>query len=350
MRRTVVGLLTLLLLLPALWARDDKDKKEGPATPAEQYQALVKEYTEAQQAYTAALRGAKTQEERQKVTQEKAPKINEYTPRFLALARKHQQDPIALDALAWVIANGPFASRKDVEEAMDMVLKDHVNNPQIAKLCPNLGATSAPGAEKLLRAILEQNPTHEVQGIACLALATRLHRQALAAERGGKEDEAKKSKTEADELFDRVAGEFADIPAVQRSVLTPGSPLPSAAIRRLIEKTTDKNAKGIGYYTLAQRLKQDAEKAADQGKNAEAEKAYQEAEQLLEKIAGEFTDVPYGRNQKLGAVVTRDLFEIRHLAIGKPVAEIEGEDLDGKKFKLSDYKGKVVLLDFWGNW
>jgi len=38
------------------------------------------------------------------------------------------------------------------------------------------------------------------------------------------------------------------------------------------------------------------------------------------------------------------------LEVGKIVPEIEGEDLDGKEFKLSDYRGKVVLLDFWGNW
>jgi len=38
------------------------------------------------------------------------------------------------------------------------------------------------------------------------------------------------------------------------------------------------------------------------------------------------------------------------LQVGRVAPEIEGEDIDGEKFKLSDYRGKVVLLDFWGNW
>jgi cytochrome oxidase Cu insertion factor (SCO1/SenC/PrrC family) len=36
--------------------------------------------------------------------------------------------------------------------------------------------------------------------------------------------------------------------------------------------------------------------------------------------------------------------------VGKPAPEIVGFDTDGVNFKLSDYKGKVILLDFWGNW
>jgi peroxiredoxin len=36
--------------------------------------------------------------------------------------------------------------------------------------------------------------------------------------------------------------------------------------------------------------------------------------------------------------------------IGNRAPDIQGEDLDGKKFKLSDSRGKVVLLSFWGNW
>lgn len=36
--------------------------------------------------------------------------------------------------------------------------------------------------------------------------------------------------------------------------------------------------------------------------------------------------------------------------VGRVAREIEGEDIDGHRFRLSDYRGKVVLLDFWGNW
>ena len=38
------------------------------------------------------------------------------------------------------------------------------------------------------------------------------------------------------------------------------------------------------------------------------------------------------------------------VAVGMRGPQIEGEDIDGKPMRLDDYRGKVVLLDFWGNW
>jgi cytochrome oxidase Cu insertion factor (SCO1/SenC/PrrC family) len=38
------------------------------------------------------------------------------------------------------------------------------------------------------------------------------------------------------------------------------------------------------------------------------------------------------------------------LEVGNMAPEIDGEDIDGHRFKLSDYRGKVVVLDFWGHW
>ena len=36
--------------------------------------------------------------------------------------------------------------------------------------------------------------------------------------------------------------------------------------------------------------------------------------------------------------------------VGSPAPETAGEDLDGVPFRLSDYRGNVVVLDFWGDW
>lgn len=35
---------------------------------------------------------------------------------------------------------------------------------------------------------------------------------------------------------------------------------------------------------------------------------------------------------------------------GDTIIEIKGKDIDGESFALSDYAGKVILLDFWGDW
>jgi peroxiredoxin len=47
----------------------------------------------------------------------------------------------------------------------------------------------------------------------------------------------------------------------------------------------------------------------------------------------------------------RALVEVSgELAVGKPAPEIEGPDADGQPFRLSDYRGKVVVLSFFGDW
>src|SRR5690349_6708177 len=37
-------------------------------------------------------------------------------------------------------------------------------------------------------------------------------------------------------------------------------------------------------------------------------------------------------------------------SVGALAPEIAGRDLEGVAFQLSDYRGRVVLLDFWGDW
>jgi cytochrome oxidase Cu insertion factor (SCO1/SenC/PrrC family) len=55
----------------------------------------------------------------------------------------------------------------------------------------------------------------------------------------------------------------------------------------------------------------------------------------------------YGSGGTVGEKAKAELYLIRNLVVGKQAPEIEGDDQDGKHFKLSDYRGKVVLLDIW---
>lgn len=43
-------------------------------------------------------------------------------------------------------------------------------------------------------------------------------------------------------------------------------------------------------------------------------------------------------------------FEEQNLKVGMVAPDIAGEDIEGVAFRLADYRGKVVLLDFWGFW
>ena len=75
-------------------------------------------------------------------------------------------------------------------------------------------------------------------------------------------------------------------------------------------------------------------------------------ETLYESLINDYGDIQPSERRKttLKEMATSALFEMKSLAIGMPVPDIQGEDIEGVEFKLSDYRGKVVVIDFWGDW
>ena len=71
---------------------------------------------------------------------------------------------------------------------------------------------------------------------------------------------------------------------------------------------------------------------------------YAKAKAALLAVAESVDDKGLAQQIKT-SIDTREKF-----GIGCTAPDIEGIDLDGEKFKLSDYKGKVIFLDFWGDW
>jgi hypothetical protein len=90
-----------------------------------------------------------------------------------------------------------------------------------------------------------------------------------------------------------------------------------------------------------------AEVLRDAGAGAERPARRREAEGLFDEVARDYGGVEHGR---VARQARSALFELRRLQVGMVAPDIEGEDVDGKRFKLSDYRGKVVMLDFWGHW
>ena len=60
-----------------------------------------------------------------------------------------------------------------------------------------------------------------------------------------------------------------------------------------------------------------------------------------DKIKKEMADL-----RKIGV----EKFKMKDLFVGATLPDLKSEDLDGKAVKLSDYKGKVVVLDIWATW
>ncbi len=117
-----------------------------------------------------------------------------------------------------------------------------------------------------------------------------------------------------------------------------GSPLPKSFLRKLVKKSPHETVKGAAAYAMANRLRHTTSK-----------EVFAEGVALLRQAIpwlGEYTF----HGQSVASMAERLLFELTRLGIGQPAPEITGEDIDGVEFKLSDYRGKVVVIDFWGDW
>jgi hypothetical protein len=280
--------LTLATLAPCAVARTPQVAQDEPA--AETYAAIRSDYAKATEAFNALFKDAKTDEERQLLFKDKYPKGEAYAARVLALAAKAPKDDGACDALVWVlrIANEPGATGM----VLDLLAAQYIDDARLGDACRQLQYNSMPAAETFLSRAFAKSPHHEVKGLACYSLAKVVESQA---------NIARKVQAEPDgELMQRLTEHYGE-----------------EMVRRLAK--------------------------------ADAAKLAQRAEQLLEDVVAQYGDIDSYRS-KLGKVAEKDLFELRNLSVGKPAPEIEGEDIDGHKFKLSEYRGKVVFLDFWGFW
>jgi peroxiredoxin len=67
-------------------------------------------------------------------------------------------------------------------------------------------------------------------------------------------------------------------------------------------------------------------------------------EPLFNNLTPEVQNTPEGKSFK------EEITRVRNLTIGSNAPDFEVQDMDGNLVRLSDFKGKTVLLDFWASW
>jgi RNA polymerase sigma factor (sigma-70 family) len=284
----------------------DTWKPPAPSPAAEAYQTLIREHqtlVESVENLEKEYRSLKTDEDRRRFLDrardlEAVRLLGVFPRRFLDLAGKHPEDPVASEALWQALllsGHGPEAD----EAAARLAARLQAGDKSAAALFVQLGTTAEPRPFRtLLRAFVEHGPTPEIRAQASFKLAKSL----LA---------------------------LADV------------------AQQLQADTTGKVAREWGGESPqgAERVKQ------FRGEDPKALTA--EAEQILHLIVEKQANIPHPYHRTtLGEAAQWELAELRNprLAIGKTAPEVEGKDAEGKSFKLSDYRGKVVVLTFSANW
>jgi hypothetical protein len=262
---------------------------EAGQTPAERLKALQSELNEARNAWMKEYQKAPEAEREKFVEKNPYPDAKKQIPEAWKVVEADPKDPAAFSALQWIMSESRGGA--DFAKALDAIARDHMSNPHIGDICQNLQYETSEKAEHFLREVAK-GPDHNNQGIATYSLAKQLVQRASTANYIKKGLEPKQ--------------------------------------REAFEKS-------IGAEEFAKLEKLDTKKTNEQ------------AEALFATCAEKFADIKMNRST-IGELAKAELHEIRDLAIGKTAPEISGEDLEGAPIKLSEYRGKIVVLDFWGNW
>lgn len=78
---------------------------------------------------------------------------------------------------------------------------------------------------------------------------------------------------------------------------------------------------------------------------------YYQASQDAEATDSLFQNVsPEIKEAVLGRALSKSLVELKRNPIGKPVPDFSQNDPSGNPIKLSSFRGKYVLVDFWASW
>lgn len=213
---------------------------------------------------------------------------------------------------------------KEYREEKDQAKKDAI----VEKATKTIPATYAPKFLKLA----EAQPTDEIAldslGYVLVNGSTADVEKALA-------------------LVEKHQFKTASLEQLLPAIAASSSDAADTMLETIINKSDSKDIQALAAMSFARRL---MEKSDELPVKESLEKS-KKAEEVLERIKTEFGDVKFGRGDiEMSKIADKMLYTVKNLSIGKTIPSLSAENLDGKKETISDYAGKVVVLDMWATW
>ena len=311
---------------------------------ADKLDRLKAEYEGAHRAFMAFYRGSTIPEADMEKALKAQPDFPALVRRILDLASTAKKDPAVRDAMLWVIRQ----SHRDGGEfalAADWLLRAFGDDPEAIRVGLELDNWPTAQRDQLLLGFYASAKGRESKGLARLALAMYLESKAKMADG-------------AREVKDRPIYTHDDLVRADGTLYTEKEVMPDQEYAYVLHlKQCD-----LSYLRdEAERLYEEV--IAEYGDLTYITARDRMLETLLKQPEPQWRGKPLGdedrrqmeagiarRRSTLGQVAEARLDDWHNLAVGKSAPEIKGADVHGKALALSDYRGKVVALVFWGTW
>jgi thiol-disulfide isomerase/thioredoxin len=116
----------------------------------------------------------------------------------------------------------------------------------------------------------------------------------------------------------------------------------------------DRNVRGQAVFALGENYRNAALPYGEQPSADRQAPLFEQATKYYQQAMDEYATSPTPDGEAtLGEKAKHELARIRNLPqlkVGGTAPPIAGKDLDGNELRLEDYRGKVVVVIFWGTW
>jgi AhpC/TSA family len=294
-------------------AKQDEAKQEEAPVPPDTFQLIVEEFQKATADFNKKMSEVEDAAERRKIMVDR-PMPDKYAERMMAVAEKDLASEEGRQALGWIAAN---CNGEPSTLAFEKLVEHHPDANELGSF-----------AQKLSRSM----PTGEVMA----------QFDAIAEKTGSDRNKAIALWMRTTCLKNGIRGwtAYADI------------------AKNLADMSDDefaRESRGRTREQVEEQVKSFQSQFPESVREMYADPVAFEAKMLesLEEILAKYGEVRMTDAEDSPTLASRlenEIFELKYLTIGKEAPDIEGEDLDGTAFKLSEYRGKVVVIDFWGDW